>query len=884
MTTAVNPDVWGQEMKSADETLADVLRRHDADVTAAAEVDRQAGIERAAYFARKDAALDDERGAKGDLRRLLAALGRDPSERMTINYIPLAGGWESKPTTVAEAPALADKYGDLDCYFGSQRIREIKFGRGYATDVIGLRSLNCDLDVKAGGMPSWDAARGVIDTLTELLGVAPVGIVNSGHGLQPHWALEPGEGTDWTDEKDPRWLDAVALWNRWGRLVAHIAAQWGGNADGVFDLARVMRVPGTINRKKDDDGYPASVGTSLELTYGAPVSLDQLRDLLDDRGIVEQPKDRMVAGEIQSAAGTWEWADVTCPVAEAMIAGWSTDPIVGGRHPWLNGQAIRLAAAHRSGCLTEKDHKDAANALAKAFRSALAKSPVRQETPDEIASTIKWGVRAVEGKPTADEAATHAHIPFTPFIARGADGKDRFTAGESAGEVIVDAETAFWESRSVLAHVRDHARSLRVAPWAVLVSVLLDVNAAIEPNVVLPRIIGGYGSLNTFGAFVGKSGAGKGTAGEAGRAAVNLQYTDGSKPDTFKTGIGSGEGIGHQYKRLIPPRPIGKKTGADFSAPDVPAKVEYETVRTRVLFDSNEVDKFFALGGRSGATLGSTVREMFSGEGLGQAYVNEAKRLPVDAHSYRACLSLGVQPKRAQALMDEADGGTPQRFVWANCLDPDAPDDLPEMPEPRKVELPKFKPNRDDGRHVLFVCQTARQVIDAERLIVLRGGGDDLDAHGRYVQLKVAAAVGALDGHEGIRSDDWRIAEAIMAHSKAVRESVIEKLATEKAAANIGAGKAAAVREITTDDLKAKAAVEKVTKWFLRRLSEDGGWVPRGKLRAAASKGNLDVLPEALDRAVVAGTIEVKDGGTPERPQGHLYRRAPGGANLRVVS
>jgi AAA domain len=379
-----------------------------------------------------------------DLRRLLEALGRDPGERISINYYDRAGNLVPEITTVAGAPTAAAKYVEKDCYFGVQPTGDFKRGRGLASDVIGLRDLYADLDVKPGGMKTWDAARNVINTLSDLLGVAPVGIVNSGGGLQPHWAVERGDDTDWADEKDPRHGNAQALLRRWGRLVAHTAAGWQGNVDSVYDLSRILRVPGTTNCK----GAP--VTTTLELCNGAPVSLSTLDEVCDAEGVVEIPSDRRQLGEVQSAHGTWKWADETCAYADRMIAGWSEDVIKGGRHPWLIGQAIRLAAAHRYGCLAEEGHKQGAEAIAEAFRSALQTAPARALKPaTEIDDCIRDGVplaeRFTDEKVAEEVGGGHVHLePLKPFLrlVGGKDSKDWvFCVGEQAGEVVTLAET-----------------------------------------------------------------------------------------------------------------------------------------------------------------------------------------------------------------------------------------------------------------------------------------------------------------------------------------------------------------------------------------------------------------------------------------------------------
>ena len=206
---------------------------------------------------------------------------------------PAGRGFRAKLTTVEKADLIAGGFAERDCYFSVQPIHErVATGRGLAQDVIGLRDLYADLDVKAGGMPDWDAARAVVNALSDMLGSEPVAVVMSGHGFQPHWAIERSEATDWADENDQRWSDAVALMRRWGRLVKHVATTHKGGADWVYDLARVLRVPGTTNRKAEP------VRTLLTTVGGSPVSIGQIQDALDACGIEQWPEDGEGLGEI----------------------------------------------------------------------------------------------------------------------------------------------------------------------------------------------------------------------------------------------------------------------------------------------------------------------------------------------------------------------------------------------------------------------------------------------------------------------------------------------------------------------------------------------------------------------------------------------------------
>lgn len=92
-----------------------------------------------------------------------------------------------------------------------------------------------------------------------------------------------------------------------------------------------------------------------------------------------------------------------------------------------------------------------------------------------------------------------------------------------------------------------------------------------------------------------------------------------------------------------------------------------------------EVDTLSATGSRAGANIMSTLREGWSGGRLGQDYAGDDKRIILRENRYR-CVSSSVCSRYAQPLFDDADGGTPQRFVWLPAVDPDMREVEPAEP------------------------------------------------------------------------------------------------------------------------------------------------------------------------------------------------------------
>ena len=208
-----------------------------------------------------------------------------------------------------------------------------------------------------------------------IIGVTPVILAESGHGLQPQWAIEDGHITETFTT-----VHANVLLARWGELVHGVAKRFGGGVDSVFEAARVLRTPGSINHKVWDAPVPV---TLAPIAVGAPITVADLRERLDEF-VPEADRHRERArsrpagdGTVTSEPGGWQWADRTCGYATTVLAGWAKDK-PHGRHPWLVSQLVRLDAMHRYGCLTEIDHRVGFEILTARFAELCATvSPVR---------------------------------------------------------------------------------------------------------------------------------------------------------------------------------------------------------------------------------------------------------------------------------------------------------------------------------------------------------------------------------------------------------------------------------------------------------------------------------------------------------------------------
>lgn len=411
------------------------------------------------------------------------------------------------------------------------------------------------------------------------------------------------------------------------------------------------------------------------------------------------------------------------------------------------------------------------------------------------------------------------------------------TATPPPADLAPADEDAFWDARPLLRHLHDFARARMVSPWAVLGVTLARVVTATPNQVHLPPIVGSKASLNLFVGLVGPSGSGKGAAEGVAAEAFEVGHV-------VSHNVGSGEGIAHGYKR--------RARGGD---------LEWLDDTHAVLFSVPEIDSLAAQGDRRGATLMPQLRSGWTGEQLGFGYADPTKRIIVEAHQYRLCLVAGIQPGRAACLLDDADGGTPQRFLWMPATDPGAPDTPPEQPDPLRwsgVDLGMV----GLGGIPMTVCDTAAGIIRDNRRARLRGDGDALDGHALLAQLKTAAALALSESRLDVSDEDWDLAGVIAAKSAAVRAGVVSHLAARHLAENTARAEAEAHRAVHIDEKRAESAVTRVASKMSARLRRDGEWMSRSALRKTLASTDRQWFEEALTRLVAAGQIELDEAAT----------------------
>lgn len=149
---------------------------------------------------------------------------------------------------------IAEQRAERCCVWFGVATRKEQIGgrrRGGASDCLHIPALWVDIDVEGpnhkGGHPlppNIEAAYQLIQAFP----LAATAVVRSGGGLQGWWLLhEPLEIEPATTE----------LLRAWGATWVELARRRSWHVDNVFDVARIMRLPGTHNRKQA--GQPVEV-------------------------------------------------------------------------------------------------------------------------------------------------------------------------------------------------------------------------------------------------------------------------------------------------------------------------------------------------------------------------------------------------------------------------------------------------------------------------------------------------------------------------------------------------------------------------------------------------------------------------------------------------
>lgn len=329
-----------------------------------------------------------------------------PERRLSIFTVPALRTALFASAAEAAEYATAQAAGQ-ETYFGLGLVAGTPAGRGKAEDITAIGGLWADIDLAGPAHPkgrlpaSIDEAKSILARMP----IAPSLLVDSGHGLHPYWLFKEPWVFDSPAERDR----AARLAKGWHGRVCATAEALGWHLENLGDLARVLRVPGTINHKlpgqsatvriierkpeirynpDDFDEYIVEPETAVAATAGA----------LTLRPDAQPPADKLVAASAASPkfAQTWlrQRPDLPDQSASgydlalatlAAIQGWSDQEIAN----------LIIAARRQHGDKPEKALRpDYMTRTLGRARQAAAEMPA--ESPDVDISGITGGADPAE--------------------------------------------------------------------------------------------------------------------------------------------------------------------------------------------------------------------------------------------------------------------------------------------------------------------------------------------------------------------------------------------------------------------------------------------------------------------------------------------------------
>lgn len=749
--------------------------------------------------------------------------------------------WLSRSYPVGDLGAFDDfveEYGELNIYARSTLLARPlahEHERGGKHEPGWLTHYAADIDT-LGGEHSEDNLPTAEQALAILATLPPVSaLIESGGGYYAIWRLDQAYELH-TEEQRER-AEAIGL-----RLNTALNAH-GFHVDGKCgDMATVTRPPGTVNHKYTPARYVHLRHIDADVVY----SLDDLDGLLPPAPTPE-PK---TPTPPRNPNGTGSYADIFAErftLADVLQA----DPVDRWHHVATNGTEERWLREGSTNAYSLKQfresgvvyvHSDSVKARLDtdegltlyAFAERLngtasgqladmlhkARDGWKQRQPDPVGDWLH----------EIENTATMADTPATETL-----------AAPTARPTLPDD---FWTARPFLEHIQQAARSRLVAPTALLGHVLAYVAAYTPPTYCVPPYIGGNTPLSLFVAQVAHSGGGKSSPA---RVVDDLLPT---LPTVYS--LGSGEGLIETYLEEVEERVDGKKIRRK------------QQTRFGAVFHLDEGAALADMGNRKGSTIFPTLRSAWMGAPIGTANSSQDTRRQLDAAAYSLGVTFLFQPSKARPLFDDVDGGLPQRFLFIEPTDTDAPDIEPDWPGPLPW-TPKAL-SRIEGRvthHPLNYPAHVADTIRTERKQHLRGqlSVGPLDAHRNLHRLKIAGLFAILDGNRtDVTDDDWTLAGILLDYSDAVRASVLRQLSAEDTRKENAATAKAVTRNRVLSDAEEHRAFDAALRAVARKAAANAGQTfTRGDLsRAVASKHRqLVTMEDVISKAVEKGYLGV---------------------------
>lgn len=265
---------------------------------------------------------------------------------------------------------------DQAAEYAAAESRDVYFGVGLsptdngpaarclAENIAGIAGVWCDLDIfhpiahsKKNLPPDEKAALKILSQIA----YRATFIIHSGYGLQAWWLFKEL----WIFETPEERTRGAQLAQKWNQYIRAAAQRLGWEADSVGDLARVLRIPGTINGKIPDEPKPVRIKWGKQERRYNPSELEELV------GTIELPAALAGNGDTAGAAGDWSRTSDT---------GLVIDP---DRQPPIEMYQELRRKSRRFVLTIEHQRTDLADQSVSSYDMALAAIAVRHSWKDQ---------------------------------------------------------------------------------------------------------------------------------------------------------------------------------------------------------------------------------------------------------------------------------------------------------------------------------------------------------------------------------------------------------------------------------------------------------------------------------------------------------------------
>lgn len=353
---------------------------------------------------------------------------------------------EPGPLASAVSRILGDQTRTTGIYVGlgltGTRPADPKVGRLRVQHVNGVAFLSLDIDIAGDGHDSGKPY--VPDLATALalaydLGLEPTVVIHTGHGIQAFYRLtQPwifgavDEDDDGAPIIDPTKVDADrarAVELVWAFVTSvRIRAKQKGNwaVDPTGDLARLVRVPGTRNRKVAGEDLPVEI---LECDPNRRYDIEQIEAVLAPRSLLDPYRSSHEAkGSLAGADLAGLWAQVQA----AQPQGWMPDWLVSVIESGWDDALCRIWSGK-----DDKRYNNDDSAIDQALAAAILRLELGAEMAAQaiMARRCRTG-RKVEKVDPAERGGYYLDLTISKVAKRIAA---RTEAGKSAEQVINEA-------------------------------------------------------------------------------------------------------------------------------------------------------------------------------------------------------------------------------------------------------------------------------------------------------------------------------------------------------------------------------------------------------------------------------------------------------------